>query len=95
MWSGSHVNHGYSNEFLDSDRTANVYFTITSDVDAENRIRSLNEFSKINLNAIRRTGMHDDRVFDNCQLRDQEFDDEIASIDSQTSMMDYTFTVCA
>ena len=33
--------------FLDSDRTANVYFT--SDVGAKNRIRSLNEFSKINL----------------------------------------------
>ena len=30
---GAHVNQGYSNEFLDSDRTANVYFvtiTITS-----------------------------------------------------------------
>ena len=50
MRSGTHVNHGYSNEFLDSDRTANVYFT--SDVDAKNRIRSLNEFSKINLNEI-------------------------------------------
>ena len=31
MHSGSHVNHGYSDEFLDSDRVANVYFT--SDVD--------------------------------------------------------------
>ena len=31
--------NGYSNEFLDSDRTTNVYF---SDVDAKNRIRSLN-----------------------------------------------------
>ena len=39
--SGVHVNHGYSNEFLDSDRTANVYFT--SDIDTKNRIRSLNE----------------------------------------------------
>ena len=40
MRSGTHVNHGYSNEFLDSDRTANVNFT--SDVDAKNRtIRSL------------------------------------------------------
>ena len=87
MRSGTHVNHGYSNEFLDSDRTANVYFT--SDVDAKNRIRSLNEFSKINLNAIRRAGMHDDRVFNDCQLSDQEFDDEIASIDSQTNVMDH------
>ena len=45
--------------------------------------------SKINLNAIRRAGMHDDGVFNDCQLSDQEFDDEIASIDSQTSMMDH------
>ena len=64
------------------------YFT--SDVDAKNRIRSLNEFFKINLNAIRRAGMHDDGVFNDCQLSDQEFDDEIASIDSQTSMMDHS-----
>ena len=87
MRSGTHVNHGYSNEFLDSDRTANVYFT--SDVDAKNRVRSLSEFSKINLNAIRRAGMHDDGVFNYCQRSDQEFDDEIASIDSQTNVMDH------
>ena len=62
---------------------------VTSDVDAKNRIRSLNEFSKINLNAIRRAGMHDDGVFNDCQLSDQEFDDEIASIDSQTNVMDH------
>ena len=85
--SGVHVNHGYSNEFLDSDRTVNVYFT--SDVDAKNRIRSLNGISKINLNAIRRAGMHDDGVFNDCQLSDQEFDEEIDSIDSQTSVMDH------
>ena len=35
---GVKVNHGYSNEFLDPDRIANVYFT--SDVDAKNRMRS-------------------------------------------------------
>ena len=83
----TNVNHCYSNEFLDSDRTAHVYFS--SDVDAKNRIRSLNKFSKTNLNAIRRAGRHDDGVFNDCQLSDQEFDDEIASIDSQTSMMDH------
>ena len=33
MRSGTHVNHGHSDEFLGSDRTANVYFT--SDVDAD------------------------------------------------------------
>ncbi len=56
MRSDNHANHGYSNEFLNSDRTANIYFT--SDIDAKNRIRGLNEFSKINLNAIKRAGMH-------------------------------------
>ena len=45
--------------------------------------------SKINLNAIRRAGMHDDGVFNDCQLSDQEFDDEVASIDSHTSVMDH------
>ena len=50
-------------------KIANVYFT--SDVDAKNRIRSLNEFFKINLNAIRRAGMHDDGVFNDCQLSDK------------------------
>ena len=87
MRSGSHVNHGYSDEFLDSDRVANVYFT--SDVDAKSRISSLNEFSKINLNAIRRAGMHDDGVFNDCQRSDQEYDDETASVDSLTSTMDH------
>ena len=82
MRSGTHVNHCYSNEFLDSDRVANVYFT--SDVDAKSRISSLNEFSKINLNEIRRAGVHDDEVFNECKLSDQEFDDEIASITSNS-----------
>ena len=71
---------------------ANVYFA--GDIDAKNRIRSLNEFSKINLNAMRREGMHDDRVFNDCQFSDQEFDDndnnnKIVSIDSQTDGMSH------
>ena len=38
---------------------------------------------------MRREGMHDDRVFNDCQFSDQEFDDndnnnKIVSIDSQT-----------
>ena len=36
MGSGTHVNHGYSDEFLDFDRVANVYFT--SDVDAKTEL---------------------------------------------------------
>ena len=43
----------------------------------------------LNLNAIRRAGMHDDGVFNDCQLSDREFDDEIASIDSLTNVMDH------
>ena len=51
---------------------------------AKSRISSLNEFSKINLNEIRtRAGVHDDGVFNECKLSDQEFDDEIASINSK------------
>ena len=83
---GVKVNHSYSNEFLDPDRIANVYFT--SDVDAKNRIRSLNEFCKINLNAIRRDGMHDDGVFNDCLINDHDFDDETASINSNMSVME-------
>ena len=52
----------------------------TSDVDAKSRVSSLNEFSKINLNEIRRAGVHDDGVFNECKISDQEFDDDIASI---------------
>ena len=33
--------------------------------------------------------MHDEGVFNDCQLIHQEFDDEIASIDSQTNVMDH------
>ena len=76
-------------------RTANVYFP--GDIDAKNRsrIRSLNEFSKINLAEcdIRREGMHAWRwSFFKMIVSDHEFDDEIVSIltvDSQTDGMDY------
>ena len=60
MRNGSHIKHGYSNEFLDSDRVANVYFT--SDVDAKSRISSLNEFYRINLSDIRRAGAHAPKI---------------------------------
>ena len=36
-----------------------------------------------NLDFFRWAGMHDDGVFNACQLSDQEFDDEIASINSK------------
>ena len=41
------------------------------------------------MNAIRRAGRHDDGVFNDCQLSDQEFDDEVASIDSQTNVINH------
>ena len=44
--------------------------------------------SKINLNAIRRAGMHDDGVFNDCQLSDQEFDDEVALV------LQHSLSVC-
>ena len=51
-----------------------TYFT--SDVDAKDRIRSLNEFNKINLNEMRRTSVHDDGKNNDCHeydpLREQQ-----------------------
>ena len=46
-----------------------VYFT--SDVDAKSRISSLNYFYRINLNDVRRAGAHDDGVFNECKISDQ------------------------
>ena len=71
---------------LDTYLVANVYFT--SDVDAKSRISSLNEFYGINLNEIRRAGVHDDGVFNECKISDQEFDDDIASINSKDNDVD-------
>ena len=38
------------------------------------KIRSLNEFHKINLNEMRRKSAQDDEVFNDCQYSDHEFD---------------------
>ena len=81
MRNGFHVKHGYSNVFLDSDRVANVYFT--SDVDAKSRISGLNEFYRINLNDVRGAGAHDDGVFNECKISDQESEDDVVSINSK------------
>ena len=40
-------------------------------------------FYRINLNDIRRAGAHDDGVFNECKISDQESDDDIASINSK------------
>ena len=45
---GANTYHEYSDDYLDSDKIANIHFT--SDVDATNRVRYLNEYDKINLN---------------------------------------------
>ena len=42
----------------------------------------------INLNEIRRAGAHDDAVFNECKVSDQEFDDDIASINSKDNYDD-------
>ena len=47
---------------------------------AKSRISSLNDFYRINLNDVRRAGAHDDGVFNECKISDQESDDDIASI---------------
>lgn len=50
--SGINVDHEHGNEYLDTGRIANVYFT--SDVDAKGRMRDLDEHDKINGNKIRK-----------------------------------------
>ena len=59
------------------DRIANIYFT--SDVDAEDRVRSLNESNKINLNEIRRKSAQDDGFFNVSQHSDHELDDDLVT----------------
>ena len=69
------------------DRIANTYFT--SDVDAKNRVRSLNEYNKINLNEMGRNSMQDDGFFKVSQQSDHEFGDEIACIDGQSNKFEW------
>ena len=40
------------------------------------------------MNEIRRAGVHDDGVFNECKISDQEFDDNIASINSKDNLDD-------
>ena len=85
--SGINVDHEHGNEYLDTCRMANVYFT--SDVDAKGRMRDLNEHDKINGNKIRRTSLYDDEMFNDSQNSEHDFDEEVESIDSEQSMIDY------
>ena len=47
---GANTHYEYSYDYFNSDKIANVYFT--SDINARNRVRDLNEYNKINLNTI-------------------------------------------
>ena len=38
---GANIHHEYNNDYLNSNNIANIYFT--SDVDAKNKVRDLNE----------------------------------------------------
>jgi len=84
--SGINVNHEYGKEYLDSDRIANVYFT--SDKDAKERIRSLNNLDMDNLNNIRRSSDSKGGIFSVCQCSDHGVDN-IDSIDSRQSLNDF------
>ena len=68
-----------SNDFLNSNRITNIHFQ--SNVGANDRVRSLNEYNKINLNEMGRNSMQDDGFFKVSQQSDHEFGDEIACID--------------
>ena len=55
---------------------------VTTDVDARNRVRDLNEYNKINLNEMRRKNMQDDGFFIFSQHSDLDVDNDVVSIDS-------------
>ena len=80
------VRHEYNNDYLDSYKIANIYFT--SDVDARNRVRDLNEYNKINLNEMRRKNMPDDGVFNISQNSNHNVDNDVESNDSQVNLKD-------
>ena len=80
--------HEYSNDFLDSDEIVNVYFT--TDVDAKNRVRDLNEYNRIDLNEIRRKNMQNDGFLniryqsrqDSNKYSNLDVDNNVVSVDS-------------
>ena len=82
----ANIHHEYNNDYLNSDKIANIYFT--SDVDARNRVRDLNEYNKINLNEMRRKNVLDDGVFNISQDSNHDFDNDVKSNDSQANLMD-------
>ena len=73
------------------DRIANIYFT--SDVDAKNRVRGLNEYKKINLNEMRRKNMQNDGFFDiNQEVKKVilmlDVENDVVLMDSQMNSLD-------
>ena len=64
-----------------------MYFT--SDVEAKDKVRGLNEFNKINLNEMRRKNMLDDGFFNICQHSNHDVDNDVEPVDSQMNLMHY------
>ena len=83
---GANTHHEYYYNYLNPDKIANIYFT--SDVDARNRVRDLNENNKINLNEMRRNNMPDDGVFNISQNSNHNVDNDVESNDSQVNLKD-------
>ena len=78
-----------NDDYLNSNKIANIYFT--SDVDARNRVRDLNEYNKINLNEMRRKNMPDDGVFNISQNSNHNVDNDVESNDSQANLKDIEY----
>ena len=83
---GANTHHEYNNDYLNSDKIANIYFT--SDVDARNGVRDLNEYNKINLSEMRSENMPDDGVFNISQNSNHNVDNDVESNDSQVNLKD-------
>ena len=67
----------YNNDYLNSDKIANIYFT--GGVDARNRVRDLNEYNKIHLNEMGRKNMPDDGAFNISQNSYHNVDNDVES----------------
>ena len=88
---GAKTHHEYNNDFLDSDKIANIYFT--SNDDAKNRVRGLNEYKKINLNEMRRKNMQNDGFFNiNQEVKKVilmlDVENDVVLMDSQMNSVD-------
>ena len=83
---GANIHHEYNNDYLNSDKIANIFFT--SDFDARNRVRDLNEYNKIHLNEMGRKNMPDDGAFNISQNSYHNVDNDVESNDSEVNSKD-------